>query len=168
MKKLSIVIPVYNEEATLLSILKKLLETQLISGLEKELVLVNDFSTDNSEEIILKFQKRNPKTKIIYKKHKKNRGKGAALNTAFKLVTGDIVVVQDADLEYDPEDYKKLFKPAYDNKADAVYGSRFMGDEPRRILYFSHRVANFIITILVSIFTNINFSDVETLIAKTK
>ena len=162
MKKLSIVIPVYNEEATLLSILKKLLETQLISGLEKELVLVNDFSTDNSEEIILKFQKRNPKTKIIYKKHMKNRGKGAALNTAFKLVTGDIVVIQDADLEYDPNEFNKLLKPILDGFADVVYGSRFKGSNPHRALFFWHTIGNNFLTFLSNMFSNLNLTDMET------
>ena len=162
MKKLSIVIPVYNEEATLLSILNKLVEIQLISGLEKELVLVNDFSTDNSERIILKFQKRNPKTKIIYKKHEKNRGKGAALNTAFKLVTGDIIVVQDADLEYDPSEFNKLLKPILDGFADVVYGSRFKGSNPHRALFFWHTIGNNFLTFLSNMFSNLNLTDMET------
>ena len=162
MKKLSIVIPIYNEEATLLDILNRLLEIELIGGLKKELVLVNDFSSDRSEEIILRFQKDHPKTEILYVKHIKNRGKGAALNTAFKLVTGDVVIVQDADLEYDPNEFNRLLKPILDGFADVVYGSRFKGSNPHRALFFWHTIGNNFLTFLSNMFSNLNLTDMET------
>ena len=162
MKKLSIVIPIYNEEATLLDILNRLLEIELIGGLKKELVLVNDFSSDRSEEIILRFQKDHPKTEILYVKHIKNRGKGAALNTAFNLVTGDVVIVQDADLEYDPNEFNRLLKPILDGFADVVYGSRFKGSNPHRALFFWHTIGNNFLTFLSNMFSNLNLTDMET------
>ena len=162
MKKLSIVIPIYNEEATLLDILNRLLEIELIGGLKKELVLVNDFSSDRSEEIILRFQKDHSKTEILYVKHIKNRGKGAALNTAFNLVTGDVVIVQDADLEYDPNEFNRLLKPILDGFADVVYGSRFKGSNPHRALFFWHTIGNNFLTFLSNMFSNLNLTDMET------
>lgn len=162
MKKLSIVIPVYNEQATILSILNKLLEIKLIGGLKKELVLVNDNSTDQSEKLILSFKKRHPKTVILYKKHSKNRGKGAALNTGFQIATGDIITVQDADLEYDPHEFNRLLKPILDGFADVVYGSRFKGSNPHRALFFWHTIGNNFLTFLSNMFSNLNITDMET------
>ena len=162
MKKLSIVIPIYNEEATLLDILNRLMKIELIEGLKKELVLVNDFSSDGSEEIILRFQKDHSKAEILYEKHNKNRGKGAALNTAFKLVTGDVVIVQDADLEYDPNEFNRLLKPILDGFADVVYGSRFKGSNPHRALFFWHTIGNNFLTFLSNMFSNLNLTDMET------
>lgn len=162
MKKLSIVIPIYNEQATILSILNKLLEIKLIGGLKKELVLVNDNSTDQSEKLILSFKKRHPKTVILYKKHSKNRGKGAALNTGFQIATGDIITVQDADLEYDPHEFNRLLKPILDGFADVVYGSRFKGSNPHRALFFWHTIGNNFLTFLSNMFSNLNITDMET------
>ena len=162
MKKLSIVIPVYNEEATLLLILNKLLEIKLIGGLKKELVLVNDCSSDRSEDLILKFKKEHPKTEIVYEKHLVNKGKGAALNTAFQLATGDIVIVQDADLEYDPNEFNRLLQPILDGFADVVYGSRFKGSNPHRALFFWHTIGNKFLTFLSNMFSNLNITDMET------
>jgi len=162
LKKLSIVIPVYNEEATLLLILNKLLEIKLIGGLKKELVLVNDCSSDRSEDLILKFKKEHPKTEIVYEKHLVNKGKGAALNTAFQLATGDIVIVQDADLEYDPNEFNRLLQPILDGFADVVYGSRFKGSNPHRALFFWHTIGNNFLTFLSNMFSNLNITDMET------
>ena len=162
MKKLSIVIPVYNEQATILDILNTLLEVKLIGGLKKELVLVNDNSTDESEKLILSFKKKYPKTDILYEKHLKNKGKGAALNTGFKLATGDIIIVQDADLEYDPHEFNRLLKPILDGFADVVYGSRFKGSNPHRALFFWHTIGNNFLTFLSNMFSNLNITDMET------
>ena len=162
MKKLSIVIPVYNEQATILDILNKLLEVELTGGLKKELVLVNDNSNDKSEKLILSFKKKNPKTDILYVKHTENRGKGAALNTGFKIATGNIIVVQDADLEYDPHEFNRLLKPILDDFADVVYGSRFKGSNPHRALFFWHTIGNNFLTFLSNMFSNLNLTDMET------
>ena len=162
MKKLSIVIPVYNEQATILDILNKLLEVELIGDLKKELVLVNDNSTDESEKLILSFKKKNPKTDILYEKHPENRGKGAALNTGFHIATGDVITVQDADLEYDPHEFNRLLKPISDGFADVVYGSRFKGSNPHRALFFWHTIGNNFLTFLSNMFSNLNLTDMET------
>ena len=162
MKKLSIIIPVYNEERTILRVLNKLVTIKLIQSVERELVIVNDNSTDESEKIILNFKKDNPKTEIQYFKHEKNKGKGAALNTAFSKVTGDIIIIQDADLEYDPEEFNRLLKPILDGFADVVYGSRFKGSNPHRALFFWHTVGNNFLTFLSNMFSNLNLTDMET------
>lgn len=162
MKKLSIIIPVYNEEATILSILNKLLDVELIGGLKKEIVLVNDSSSDGSENIILQFQKAHPKNAILYKKHKENKGKGAALNTGFHTATGDIITIQDADLEYDPHEFNRLLKPIIDGFADVVYGSRFKGSNPHRALFFWHTIGNNFLTFFSNMFSNLNITDMET------
>ena len=139
-----------------------MLEIKLIGGLKKELVLVNDNSTDQSEKLILSFKKRHPKTVILYKKHSKNRGKGAALNTGFQIATGDIITVQDADLEYDPHEFNRLLKPILDGFADVVYGSRFKGSNPHRALFFWHTIGNNFLTFLSNMFSNLNITDMET------
>ena len=162
MKKLSIIIPVYNEESTILQVLNKLVTIKLIQSVERELVIVNDNSTDKSEKIILNFKQENPKTEIQYFKHEKNKGKGAALNTAFSKVTGDIIIIQDADLEYDPEEFNRLLKPILDGFADVVYGSRFKGSNPHRALFFWHTVGNNFLTFLSNMFSNLNLTDMET------
>lgn len=162
MKTLSIVIPVYNEEATILDVLHKLSEIILIKGIKKQLVIVNDCSSDRSEEIILSYQKENKDIKILYFKHEVNKGKGAALNTAFQNATGDIIVVQDADLEYDPKEFNRLLKPILNGFADVVYGSRFKGSNPHRALFFWHTIGNNFLTFLSNMFSNLNITDMET------
>lgn len=162
MNKLSIVIPVYNEEATILKILKKLEDVKLLGGLKKELVLINDCSKDKSEEIILDFQKKHPKLEIVYQKHSKNKGKGAALNTGFQNASGDLIIVQGADLEYDPNEFNRLLKPILDGFADVVYGSRFKGSNPHRALFFWHTIGNNFLTFLSNMFSNLNITDMET------
>jgi len=152
--KLSIVIPVYNEESTLKEIIRQVQATPF----EKEIVIVDDFSTDGSREI-LQDMGNDSGLRIFY--HEKNMGKGASLRTGFQHVTGDIVIIQDADLEYDPSEYEMLLKPILEGKADVVYGSRFLG-APRRVLYFWHSVANNVLTLFSNMMTNLNLTDMET------
>ena len=154
--KISILIPVFNEKNTIISILKKVNIQK--NNLNLEIVVSDDGSNDGTLEILK--QNNDLYDKLV--SNSINSGNGSAIIKGLEFCNGEYTLIQDADLEYDPNDYKKLLVPVNENKADAVYGSRFMGDEPRRILYFSHRVANFIITILVNTFTNINFTDVET------
>ncbi|MFT6338261.1 MAG: glycosyltransferase involved in cell wall biosynthesis [Halioglobus sp.] len=161
-KKLSIVIPAYNEGRTIHQILDRIKEVELIGGLDRELIIVNDFSTDNTEEAILKYQESNPNLPITYYKHEKNKGKGAALHTGIDKATGDIIVIQDADLEYDPQEYNILLQPILDDFADVVYGSRFMGGKPHRILFFWHSIGNKMLTAASNAFTNLNLTDMET------
>ncbi|MFC1541694.1 glycosyltransferase family 2 protein [Candidatus Latescibacterota bacterium] len=152
--KLSIVIPLYNEKSTIREILKRIRQTPF----EKEIIIVDDSSTDGSREL-LKEMENDSDLRIFY--HDKNSGKGASLRTGFKHVTGDIIIIQDADLEYDPSEYKDLIKPITDDKADVVYGSRFLG-APHRVLFFWHSVANNILTFISNMLTNLNLSDMET------
>jgi glycosyltransferase involved in cell wall biosynthesis len=155
-KKVSIVVPIYNEEKTLEKIISAV-EKADVFDLEKEIILVNDCSQDNSAEILKKYE---GKHKVLH--HKKNQGKGAALKTGFASATGDIVLVQDADLEYDPNEYVNLLKPILDGKADVVFGSRFSGSGPHRVLYYWHYVGNKLLTRLSNMFTNLNLTDMET------
>lgn len=160
--KLSIVIPAYNEGRTIHLILDKVKDVKLIGALEKEVIIVNDCSKDNTEESVLNYQKANPDLPISYYKHEVNAGKGAALHTGIQKATGDIVVIQDADLEYDPEEYNILLKPILNGFADVVYGSRFMGGKPHRILFYWHSIGNQFLTKLSNMFTNLNLTDMET------
>jgi glycosyltransferase involved in cell wall biosynthesis len=160
--KLSIVIPAYNEGPTIHRILNKVKAVQLIGGLTKEVIIVNDCSKDNTEEAIFNYQKNNPDLPIAYYKHEVNAGKGAALHTGIKKANGDYIVVQDADLEYDPEEYNILLKPILNGFADVVYGSRFMGGKPHRILFYWHSIGNKFLTNLSNMFTNLNLTDMET------
>ena len=162
MKVLSIVIPVYNEEKTILEVLEKLKTIRLTDGIKKEFVIVNDCSIDNSEKLILDFKDENKKIPIRYLKNEINRGKGYSLNKGFKNVTGDFVVVQDADLEYDPREFNRLLKPMLNGFADVVYGSRFKGSNPHRALFFWHTIGNNFLTFLSNMFSNLNITDMET------
>lgn len=160
--KLSIVIPAYNEGATIHRILNKVKAVNLINDIQKELILVNDCSTDNTEQAILDYKAENPDLDIQYYKHEVNRGKGAALHTGIKAATGEYTIIQDADLEYDPEEFNILLKPIVNGVADVVYGSRFMGGNPHRILFFWHSIGNKFLTFLSNMFTNLNLTDMET------
>jgi glycosyltransferase involved in cell wall biosynthesis len=153
---ISIVIPCYNERATIKAIVQKILEVNL--PLPYEIVIVDDFSTDGTREI-LKVLENNDAIRVVYLPM--NRGKGAALHVGFDLAQGEIIIIQDADLEYDPKDYCKLLKPILENEADAVFGSRFIGGESHRVLYFWHSVGNKFLTLLSNMFTNLNLSDME-------
>lgn len=161
-KVLSIVIPAYNEGPTIHHILNKVKEVDLINGMRKEVIIVNDCSKDNTEEAILTYKEANQELPISYYKHEVNQGKGAALHTGINKATGDYVIIQDADLEYDPQEYNILLKPIEDDFADVVYGSRFKGGNPHRILFFWHSIGNGMLTFLSNMFTNLNLSDMET------
>ena len=152
--KLSIVIPAYNEKSTI----KEIIERVRATPYDKEIIIVDDGSTDGSRKILKEIEN-DPDLKIFY--HEKNTGKGTALRTGFRYVTGDIVIIQDADLEYDPVEYGNLIKPILDGKADVVYGSRFLGG-PHRVLYFWHSVANHFLTFFSNMMTNLNLTDMET------
>jgi len=160
--KLSIIIPAYNEGRTIHFILDKVKAVQLIGGVEKEVIIVNDCSKDNTEEAILNYKKANPELNIQYRKHEVNQGKGAALHTGIREASGEYLVIQDADLEYDPNEFNILLKPVLDGFADVVYGSRFAGGRPHRILFFWHTIGNNLLTFLSNMFTNLNLSDMET------
>ena len=160
-KKLSIVIPAYNEGKTIHLILDKVAAVQLIHSIEKEVIIVNDCSKDDTEEAIQRYMT-NGKLQITYYKHEVNQGKGAAIHTGIKKATGDFVLIQDADLEYDPEEYNDLLKPVMKGGADIVYGSRFIGGNPHRILFFWHSIGNIFLTRLSNMFTNLNLTDMET------
>jgi len=159
---LSIVIPVYNEERTLVEILDKIGTVKLIGGLVKELVIVNDCSTDTTENIIKEYISTHDKVQISYVAHSVNKGKGAALSTGIKESKGEIIIIQDADLEYDPHEYNRLLQPILDGFADVVYGSRFKGSNPHRALFFWHTIGNGVLTFLSNMLSNLNLTDMET------
>ncbi len=161
-KILSIIIPAYNEGKTIHFILDKVKEVRLIQNLGKEIIIINDCSTDNTEDAIKSYIEANQDVNIAYFKHEKNQGKGAAIHTGIKKATGEFLIIQDADLEYDPNEYNQLLKPILDNFADVVYGSRFMGGNPHRILFFWHSIGNKVLTFLSNMLTNLNLSDMET------
>lgn len=162
LKKLSIIIPAYNEGPTIHLILDKIRKTELPGGIEKEIIIVNDCSRDNTEEAIKGYSSTYPEAGIRYFRHEFNQGKGAALHTGIREASGDYILIQDADLEYDPEEYVLLLKPVLTANADVVYGSRFIGGNPHRILFFWHTIGNKFLTTLSNIFTNLNLSDMET------
>jgi len=158
--KLTIVIPVYDEKATLEEIVRRVVAIDV--GMDKEIVMVDDGSTDGTRDLYDKIRADYPETPIHVQMHEKNQGKGAALRTGFAHATGDIVLVQDADLEYDPKDYHRLLKPILDGRADVVYGSRFVGSEEHRVLFFWHMIGNRMLTLLSNALTNLNLTDMET------
>jgi len=157
---LSIVIPVYNERETLVALLRKVLAVPL--EVERELVLVDDFSRDGTRELYPQLEALLPGANIRVVLHEVNKGKGAAVRTGFAHVKGDIVVIQDADLEYDPNDYPKLLRPILDGRADVVYGSRFARGDEHRVLAFWHTMGNKFLTVVSNMFTNLHLTDMET------
>jgi glycosyltransferase involved in cell wall biosynthesis len=160
---LSIIIPAYNEARTIHLILDRVEEVTLINGIAKEVILVNDCSTDTTDEVLLQYIRNHPNLNIQYFKHEVNMGKGAAIHTGISKASGQYLIIQDADLEYDPQEYNLLLKPVLMGSADVVYGSRFMGGSPHRILFFWHTIGNrFVLTFLSNLFTNLNISDMET------
>ena len=160
MKKLTVVIPVFNEEKTIEAIVQKVLSTKLLNNIRKEIILIDDFSNDKSREIISKIVKNNNDCKSFLKDF--NSGKGASIHKGIEMASGDYLIVQDADLEYDPGEYNKLIKPVLSVKADVVYGSRFNGSDPHRILFFWHTIGNKFLTFLSNMFNNLNLTDMET------
>jgi glycosyltransferase involved in cell wall biosynthesis len=159
--KLSVVIPVYNEAATVEQIVALVVGAPLPPGVTREIICVNDASTDASREKLDGLPRRHPGVEFTIVHKPVNQGKGAALRDGFRRATGDVVLVQDADLEYDPADYMKLLEPIVEDRADVVYGSRFMGGEPHRVLYFWHTLGNRFLTFLSNMFTNLNLTDME-------
>lgn len=159
---LSVIIPAYNESNTIDFILDKIKAVQLGWGIEMEIIVVNDCSTDHTMEVVEQFRIINPDLTIQLIEHEENKGKGAAIKTGIAHATGSFIIIQDADLEYDPNEYNILLQPMIDGHADVVYGSRFMGGKPHRILFFWHSIGNKILTGLSNVFTDLNLTDMET------
>lgn len=155
-------IPAYNEGKTVHLILDKIAQVSLLNNIQKEVIIVNDCSKDDTEEAVLRYKQNNPQLCIAYYKHEVNKGKGAALHTGIRKATGQYLIIQDADLEYDPREYNLLLQPVLEGFADVVYGSRFMGGSPHRILFFWHTIGNKFLTFLSNMFTNLNLTDMET------
>ena len=161
-QKLSIIIPAYNEARTIHLILDKVKSVELLNNIGKELIIVNDCSTDDTEQAIESYIAENQDISIQYFKHDHNRGKGAAIHTGIQKATGEYLIIQDADLEYDPEEYNDLLKPVIKGFADVVFGSRFMGGNPHRVLFFWHTIGNKFLTMLTNMYSNLNLTDMET------
>jgi glycosyltransferase involved in cell wall biosynthesis len=162
LEKLSIIIPAYNEGRTIHLILDKVRAVKLINNIGKEIIIIDDCSTDNTQQSIENYIAANPELNIKYLKHTVNKGKGAAIHTGINNATGDYLVVQDADLEYDPEEYNDLLNPVVKGFADVVFGSRFMGGNPHRVLFFWHTIGNKFLTTLSNANSNLNLTDMET------
>lgn len=162
MSLLSIIIPAFNEEKTIYLILDKINSISLINSIEKEIIIINDCSTDDTENVMKNFITENPNLTILYKKQEVNQGKGAAIRAGINCANGDFIIIQDADLEYDPNEYNLLLTPIINGHADVVYGSRFIGGKPHRILFFWHTIGNKFLTFLSNMFTNLNLTDMET------
>ena len=161
-RTLSIVIPAYNEARTIHEILDKVRTVTLPGDLAREVVVVNDCSTDGTRDALHQYQAAHADFPMRYLEHAKNQGKGAALHTGIREAAGDFIIIQDADLEYDPREYHLLLGPILEGQADVVYGSRFMGGNPHRILFFWHSIGNKFLTLLSNAFTNLNLTDMET------
>jgi glycosyltransferase involved in cell wall biosynthesis len=161
-KTLSIIIPCFNEGPTIHKILDKIKAVSLPGGIEKEIIIINDCSTDNTSQSVKDYILTNPNLDVISIGHDKNKGKGAAIHSGITAATGDVIVIQDADLEYDPQEYNILLKPITDGVADVVYGSRFMGGNAHRILFFWHSIGNKFLTFLSNMLSNLNLTDMET------
>jgi glycosyltransferase involved in cell wall biosynthesis len=159
---LSIIIPAYNEGKTIHLILDKIKGVSLIGGMHKEIIIVNDFSTDDTGEAIKDYSAQNSDLTITYYEHEYNKGKGAALHTGIRKATGKYLIIQDADLEYDPNEYNVLLKPVLDGFADVVFGSRFMGGNAHRVLFFWHSIGNKFLTLVSNAFSGLNLTDMET------
>jgi glycosyltransferase involved in cell wall biosynthesis len=162
MNKLSVIMPAFNEANTIQITLQKVVDVNLIHDFKKEIIIVNDCSNDNTEESVQKFILKNPDTEIVYCKHEVNKGKGAAIHTGIEKATGTHIIVQDADLEYDPLEFNILLGPVIFAKADVVYGSRFIGGNAHRILFFWHTIGNRMLTFFSNMFSNLNLTDMET------
>lgn len=160
--KISIIVPAYNEASTISIIIDKLVNLSLINNIKKEIIIVNDCSTDNTDALVQNIITSYPEAEIVYIQHEKNSGKGAAIHSGIKNATGEYLIIQDADLEYDPNEFNILLKPVIDGYADVVYGSRFMGGSAHRILFFWHTIGNKFLTFLSNLFTNLNLTDMET------
>ena len=160
--KLSIIVPAYNEAKTIHLILDRVAEVKLLNNIEKELILVNDCSKDATEEVLLAYMKAHPELNMQYYKHEVNMGKGAAIHTGIQKATGDYLIIQDADLEYYPEEFNLLLKPVIRGFADVVFGSRFLGGNSHRILFFWHSIGNKFLTRLSNMLSNLNLTDMET------
>lgn len=162
LQKLSIIIPAYNEGNTIHLILDKVKSVDLLNAIGKEVIIVNDCSTDNTEQAIKSYISANSDLSIQYFEHNHNKGKGAAIHTGIQQASGEYLIIQDADLEYDPEEYNDLLKPVIKGFADVVYGSRFMGGNPHRVLFFWHTIGNKFLTALSNMYSNLNLTDMET------
>lgn len=160
MEKLSIIIPCYNEEKLISTVLQKVLHVKLLNDIEKEIIVVDDASTDGTYSILETFQQNY--SSFILCRHPQNKGKGAAIRTALEKISGTLVIIQDADFEYDPREYNRLLQPIIEGYADVVYGSRFRGNDPHRVLFYFHTVGNKFLTFLSNLFTQINLTDMET------